>query len=162
MRKLDQLLRDVPDTGNFNAAPVDRKSMTAIQLVGGYSGFGVHTFLNINKSFPGLYRNFVFISVAVIDQGLFKGEEGLDDLKKNVESSLLKYVDLARRLGFAAEYRMAVATDVVDAASELCMKTGREFPRSTVFTGKLAFRQEKFYHRLLHNETAYAIQRRLQ
>ena len=136
--------------------------MTAIQLVGGYSGFGVHTFLNINKSFPGLYKNFIFISVAVVDQGLFKGEEGLDDLKKSVQESLVKYVDLARRLGFPAEYRMGVGTDVVDTATELCQKTGKEFPRSTVFTGKLAFRQEKFYHRLLHNETAYAIQRRLQ
>ncbi len=37
-----------------------------------------------------------------------------------------------------------------------------EFPRSTVFTGQLTFRLEKFYHRLLHNETAFAIQRRLQ
>ena len=43
------------------------------------------------------------------------------------------------------------------------MQTGaEEFPRSTVFTGQLTFRLEKFYHRLLHNETAFAIQRRLQ
>jgi hypothetical protein len=79
-----------------------------------------------------------------------------------VEESLVRYVDLARRLGFAAEYRMGVGTDVVDTAADLCLRTGKEFPRSTVFTGKLAFRQEKFYHRLLHNESAYAIQRRLQ
>jgi hypothetical protein len=42
------------------------------------------------------------------------------------------------------------------------MQVGGEFPRSTVFTGQLTFRLEKFYHRLLHNETAFAIQRRLQ
>jgi K+ transporter len=162
MRKLDDLLKNVPTMGAFNAEQADKKNMTAIQLVGGYSGFGVHTFLNINKSFPGLYKNFIFMSVAVVDQGLFKGEEGLDDLKKSVQESLVKYVDLARRLGFPAEYRMGVGTDVVDTATELCVKTGKEFPRSTVFTGKLAFRHETFYHRLLHNETAYAIQRRLQ
>ncbi len=163
MRKLDELLKDVPVTGEeVNIQPVNRKNMTAIQLVGSYSGFGVHTFLNINRSFPGLYKNFIFISVAVVDQGLFKGEEGLDDLKKSVEESLKKYVELAQKLGFPAEYRMDVGTDVVDTATELCLETGREFPRSTVFTGKLAFRQEKFYHKFLHNETSYAIQRRLQ
>jgi len=162
MRKLDQLLKDVPTSGTFNADPLDKKNMTAIQLVGGYNGFGVHTFLNINRSFPGLYKNFIFISVAVIDQELFKGEEGLDDLKKSVQGYLVKYVDLARRLGFPADYRMCAGTDVVDAATELCLQTRKEFPRSTVFTGKLAFSQEKFYHKLLHNETAYAIQRRLQ
>jgi amino acid transporter len=162
MRKLDELLKDVPVTGQYNNQPVNKKKMTAIQLVGGYSGFGVHTFLNINKSFPNLYENFIFISVAVVDQGLFKGEEGLDDLKKSVEGSLKKYVELARRLGFPAEYRMAVGTDVADTAIDLCIATGKDFPRSSVFTGKLSFRQEKFYHKLLHNETAYAIQRRLQ
>ncbi len=162
MRKLDVLLKDVPAIGHINEQPVNKKNMTAIQLVAGYSGFGVHTFLNINKAFPDLYKNFIFVSIAVIDQGLFKGEEGLDDLKKSVEESLIKYVDLARRLGFPAEYRLDTGTDVVDTATDLCIKTGKEFPRSTVFTGKLAFRQEKFYHKLLHNETAYAIQRRLQ
>ena len=30
-----------------------------------------------------------------------------------------------------------------------------------IFTGKLAFRIEKWYHRVLHNETAFAIQRNL-
>ncbi len=162
MRKLDQLLKDVPTSDRKNAEPVDHRNMTAIQLVGGYSGFGVHTLLNIIRSFPGLYKNFIFVSVAVVDQGLFKGEEGLDHLKVSVEQSLAKYVDLAKRFGFAAEFRMGVGTDVVDAATDLCLQIAREFPRSTVFAGKLAFRQEKFYHKLLHNETAYAVQRRLQ
>jgi len=30
-----------------------------------------------------------------------------------------------------------------------------------VFIGKLIFREERWYHRFLHNETAYSIQRRL-
>ena len=162
MRKLDDLLKDVPTSGKINTSPVDPKAMTAIQMVGGYGGFGVHTFLNINRSFPGLYKNFIFISVAVIDQGLFKGDDKLDDLKKATEESLKKYVELARGLGFPAEYRMSVGTDVVETATELCKTITREFSRSTVFSGRLAFRQEKSYHRLLHNETAFALQRRLQ
>jgi hypothetical protein len=38
----------------------------------------------------------------------------------------------------------------------------KEFPRSIFFTGKLVFEREKWYQRILHNETGYAIQRRLQ
>ena len=57
---------------------------------------------------------------------------------------------------------MTVATDVVEGAKNLCKEIAEEFPRSTVFTGQLTFRLEKFYHRMLHNETAFAIQRRLQ
>ena len=32
----------------------------------------------------------------------------------------------------------------------------------TVFAGKLVFKRENIFHRLLHNETAFAIQGRLQ
>jgi hypothetical protein len=146
----------------MNTQPVDRKDMTAIQLVSSFNGVGVHTLFSIIRSFPGLYKSFVFVSVAVIDQGAFKGEEGLVDLQKYTEQSLRRYVRLARLLGFPAEYRMVVATDVVESATQLCREVSREFPHSTVFSGQLSFRLEKVYHRLLHNEAAFAIQRRLQ
>jgi hypothetical protein len=55
-----------------------------------------------------------------------------------------------------------VGTDVVENASDLVESTVKEFPRSTVFTGKLVFRHEHPFQKILHNETAYAIQRRLQ
>jgi hypothetical protein len=57
---------------------------------------------------------------------------------------------------------MDVGTDVVETATHLCQDIVYEFPKSTVFTGKLVFRQENAFQRILHNETAFAIQRRLQ
>ncbi len=162
MKKLDELLLDIPASGHAAKGRPDKRKMTAIVLVSGYSGFGVHIILNIARSFPGFYKNFIFISVGIIDQGLFKGEGKIDSLKRSTEVSLKKYVDLAQRLGFRADYRMAIGTEVADAAVALSIDTAGEFPRSTVFTGKLVFRTEKFYHKLLHNESAYAIQRRLQ
>lgn len=162
LQQLDKILAKMPVTGPMNTAPADKNNMTAIQLVGGYTGFGVHTLFSIIRSFSGLYKNFVFVSVAVVDQGAFKGEEGLVELRKNVEDSLKKYVQLARSLGYPAEYRMAVGTDVVEAATEVVQEVSREFPKSTVFSGQLSFRLEKLYHKLLHNETAFAIQRHLQ
>lgn len=162
LTELDAVVSQIPVSGLMNTAPLDPKEMTAIQLVGGFNGVGVHTLFSITRSFPGLYKNFVFISVAVIDQGAFKGEEGLADLQKYTEQSLRRYVELARRLGFPAEYRMAVGTEVVESATKLCREVSREFPHSTVFSGQLSFRLEKLYHRVLHNEVAFAIQRRLQ
>src|SRR6185436_7601863 len=41
-------------------------------------------------------------------------------------------------------------------------EVAKEFPRALFFAGKLVFEQEHWYQRLLHNETAYQIQRRLQ
>jgi len=162
MSQLDEALLDFPTSGPANLEKPQRNEPTAIQLVSAYSGFGIHTLLSILTAFPKTYKNVIFVSVAVIDSGSFKGAEELEALEASVKQGLEKYVDLAQRLGFAADYRMAVATDVVESVVEECQRLGQEFPRSTVFTGQLTFRLEKYYHRMLHNETAFAIQRRLQ
>jgi hypothetical protein len=160
--QLDETLLDFPTSGPVNTDPIKPNEPTAIQLVSGYSGFGVHTLLSVLTAFPKTYKNVIFVSVAVIDSGSFKGAEEIKALEQAVRADLEKYVDLARRLGIAADYRMAVGTDVVESATEQCQQLAEVFPRSTVFTGQLTFRLEKFYHKMLHNETAFAIQRRLQ
>ena len=160
--ELDKTLLSFPASGPPNSAPLNKKDLTAIQMVSGYSGFGVHTLLSILTTFPKIYKNIVFVSVAVIDSGSFKGAEEVAVLEQSVMSGLEKYVALARKLGFAADYRMEVGTDVVESAMNLCKTIAAEYPRSTVFTGQITFRMEKFYHKMLHNETAFAIQRRLQ
>jgi hypothetical protein len=162
MKDLDETLLDVPLAAHGEPPPIDCNAPTAIQLVSGYSGFGVHTLFSILSTFPGTYRNVIFVSVALIDSGSFKGAVEVEALEASVQTGLEKYVAMARKLGFAADYRSAVATDVVECAVTLCKQAAAEFPRATVFTGQLTFRLEKFYHRLLHNETAFAIQRRLQ
>lgn len=159
--QLDDILMAVPTSGKPNREHVDPKDMTAIMLVRNFDGFGIHTLLSINKNFPRMYKNFVFLSVAVADSGVFKGAEGIGGLEEAVRQMLAKYVQLARRLGLRADFRLAVGTDVVETGTKLCAETAHEFPRSTVFAGKIMFRHEKFYHRILHNETAFAIQRNL-
>ena len=80
---------------------------------------------------------------------------------KKLINGLKKYVTLARELGVVSDYRYDMSADVIESATNLCKKTKQEFPRCTVFTGQLVFKQEKFFHKMLHNETAFAIQRNL-
>ncbi len=162
IRELDEMLMNIPTSGPKNEEPVDPKQMTAVQLVNGFNGFGVHTLLSIVRSFPNLYENIIFVSIAVCDSGSFKGPEAVCDLTDSTREALEKYVDLARRLGLPADYRFDVGTDVVESATQLCEKVAEEFPRSTFFTGQLIFERVHLFHKLLHNETAFAIQRRLQ
>ncbi len=162
MNEFDTMLKDIPAHGAPNQEKVDPKQFTAIQLVAGYNGFGIHTFLSVVRNFPHVYKNFIFVSVAVVDSGSFKGAEDVEALQNSTRETLEKYVELARRMGIAADYRMAIGTDVVESASELCEQVSQEFARSTVFAGQLTFMLEKFFHRFLHNETSFAIQRRLQ
>jgi hypothetical protein len=73
-----------------------------------------------------------------------------------------KYVALSRSMGIPADYRMDVGTDVVDTVVHLCEKLVEEYPMCTVFAGKVIFQREHLFYKMLHNERAFAIQRRLQ
>ena len=83
-------------------------------------------------------------------------------LEDSVKADLQKYVDLARTLGFAADLRTATGTDVVETAVSLCQSIAKEYPNSTFYTGQIVFRHESPFQKILHNETAFAIQRNLQ
>lgn len=155
-------LEKLPPLPDKPMPPVDPSQPTAALLVGGYGGLGIHTFGNMFRAFPGLFKNVVFISVAVLDSGEFKGEQSVEALRRRTQESLDQYLELARRFGIAATARMAVGTDVVEEAEKLCLQVAQEFPRVTFFAGKVIFKREAWYHRLLHNETALAVQQRLQ
>ena len=162
-RSLDDILMGMYLEGSkINSNPPDPNDMTAIILVSGYGGFGLHSFLSIFRSFPNMYKNFIFVSVGEIDSGSFKGIEEVEALKSYVIDGLKKYVGLARNLGYPADYRMDIGTDVVETATTLCETVAKEYPSSMIFAGKLIFKKEGMFQRFLHNETAFSIQRRLQ
>ena len=164
MRKFNEtlLISSIHLVGHPNKKPVNPKNITAVILVEGYNGYGVNTFLSLIRNFPGLYKNVIFVSIAEIDSGTFKGVKEVEALELSVKESLMKYVQLGQRLGFATDYRMDVGTDVVETASHLCESIAEEFPKAMFFTAKLVFQHETIFHKLFHNETAFAIQRRLQ
>lgn len=141
VRSFDEILANVKSTQPVNTEPPDPRQLTAILLVGGYGGFGVHAMVNILTHFPKVFRNFIFVSVAELDSGAFKGIKEMEALKKSTEEGLKKYVEVACSLGLAADYRIGLGADVVEIATRLCEEAVKEFPRSTVFAGKLVFKK---------------------
>jgi len=163
LRRLDEQLLDLPVRRHEeHPEPIEKDEPVAVVLVNGFSGLGVHTVLSVQSLFPHQYKAYVFGSVAVIDSATFKGRSELDALEKQTVSDLEKYVELARKLGFRADYRYRVGTEAVESVVELCEEIAREFPRSIFYLGQLVFEKDRIYYKVLHNETAFAIQRRLQ
>jgi hypothetical protein len=152
-------VRASPGTAAVGA--LDRHQPTAAVLVGSYGGVGIHTVLNIFRAFPGHFKNLVFLSVGVIDSGEFKGEQAVDNLRQRTEEMLAQYVTFANRLGMRATARFRLGTEAVAEAENLCVEIAREFPHIVFFAGKMIFQRERWYHRLLHNETALAVETRL-
>jgi amino acid transporter len=162
LKRLDDVLTDIPTpTSEVPKAP-DPRAQTAVLMVKEYGGLGIHSFLSIQRLFPNHFKNFIFVSVHVVDAGSLKGASDLDNAIKTTEASLKRYVGLAQQLGFAADYRMAVGTEVLEEAEKICSDLAKEFPRSIFFAAKLVFQKERWYQAFLHNETAYTFQSRLQ
>ena len=161
LRRLDDILPSMPKAAR-PPRELQPTKPTAALLVGGYAGLGVHSLLTIQRLFPNYFQNFIFLSVGVIDSATFKDIAEVVEVKERTRAALDEYVALAQALGLAATARMSMGTEAVDAATQLCTEVAREFPRTLFFAGKLVFQEERWYQRLLHNETAYQIQRRLQ
>jgi amino acid transporter len=155
-------LLDVPAPPTQPVRAFDATKPTAAVLVGGYSGLGVHTTLAGLREFPTKFQNVVFLSVGVIDSSAFKSEGALDRLRERTEESLRRYVALAHRLGVPATHRSAIGTDVVSELERLCRDVAAECADVTFFAGQLVFHPTRWFRSLLHNETAFALQRRLQ
>ncbi len=162
LRKLDKTLGNVATVGEPITTPPDKTQPTAVVLVGGYSGLGVHTLLNAMAFIPNHFRNVVFISAAVVDSGNFKGSGAVEELQAFVGNALGRYVDLANRLGIPATSYSAIGIDAVDELETLCRRVATDFPRCVFFAGQLIFARDTLTHRLLHNQTAFSLQRRLQ
>ncbi len=162
LRRLDDIADALPSAPTAAAPGVDPTAPTAVLLVGSYAGLGIHTLLSIQRLFPRYFRNYVFVAVGVVDSASFTNVSAVEEVRETTKAELERYVELAHRLGLAAEMRMAVDTEVLAPALAICEDLSARFPRSIFFAGKLVFERERWYQRLLHNETAYQLQRTLQ
>jgi K+ transporter len=158
---LDEILTTFPLPEKAKVPGKSVNEPTAALLVNAYNGIGIHSFLAIHKSFPGHYKNFVFLSVGVLDSDRFKSVEEIDSFKTSIKTDLDKYVELANRLGFYAESHMLMETDVTEGLEMICDEVSRVWPKVTFFTGQLVFERETMWTRLLHNQTAFSLQRKL-
>ncbi len=159
-----QLELDTPPPAELVAPDeLDPNKSTAVVLAGGFGGLGLHTLMQIPRVFPRQFEQVVFIAAGVIDAGVFKGKDEVDAMRAKIEGDLEKYVAFARaHMGWAADSDFTIGTEAVSELDHLCREVALRFPRSVFFAGKLIFQEESWYQRFLHNETAAAVERRLQ
>ncbi len=147
---------DGKDHGEF-----DPKAKTAILLVSGFNGVGLHTLFGIIRMFAGVFKNFIFIQVGVVDAGNFKGREEMENLESQVKKDLYRYVNFMNQQGYYAEGISAIGIDVVEEVNAIASKISERFPDSVFFGGQLIFPKDSFVSRMLHNYTVFSLQKRL-
>jgi amino acid transporter len=170
LRRLDNLVTkpEFSDAGLLlgAAAPVvepkfDPNGRTAVLLVSGFNGMGLHTLFNVMRLFGGVFKNFIFVQVGVIDVGNFKGAQEVGHLETQAKIEVSRYVTLMKRNGFYSEGISEIGVDIVEEVMKITPKITERFPSAIFFGGQLVFEKDSFVHRLLHNHIVFALQRKL-
>ena len=156
---------DLPpaDAGSKRRKPLrfDVKSKTAVILVSGFNGTGLHTLFSVRRVFGEVFRNWLFIQAGIIDADRFKGTEAMEKLRQHVDDDLDRYVRFLKAEGFYSQGFSAVGTDVSDEICGLAEEIYKKHPTAVFFGGQIVFPEDSFLTRLLFNHTTFAVQRRL-
>jgi amino acid transporter len=133
---------------------------TAIILVSGFGGTGLYTFLRILENFKGVYSNFVFIRVGVINSKIYRGTEELEHFKTQVKEDGQKYVAIANQFGLYGKSMWTIGTDPVNEVYRIVKKIRPRLAGAAFFGGQLVFSKTFYLSKLLHNHTIFSIQKR--
>ena len=136
------------------------QSKTAVILVNGFGGLGLHTLFGVMRLFGEIYKNFVFVQIGVVDTGNFKGAMEIEHLQVEVKKEVDRYVDYMKRHGYYAEGFSSIGNDVIEEVTKIAPEILERFSQSVFFGGQLVFPQDSFLSRFLHNYIVFAIQRK--
>lgn len=167
LRRLDTLVdaaqASPPDTALApppgTVPAYDPQAKTAVILVNNFNGLGLHSVFNVIRMFGGLFKNFVFVQVGVVDAGNFKGVQEVEALGQHIQEEVQKYVDFMHRNGYWAEGITAVGTDVVNEVSRQAPIILEKHPGAIFFGGQLVFPRESMLNLMFHNYVVFSIQR---
>jgi amino acid transporter len=147
-----------PHIGPVEPKPEDQ---TAVFIVGSSRGGGLHALLWVQRMFPGHFKNFIFVNARTVDSQAYGGEGEVEKMRAQANETLQFFVDFCHSHGMASAAYLGFGTDVVDEMTKLCKEINKDYPNAIFFTSKLVFEADNWFTRLLHNQAALAIQRRL-
>ncbi len=161
IHSVDQVFANQPFGSHVGPVEPNPEDQTAVFIVGSSRGGGLHALLWVQRMFPGHFKNFIFVNARTVDSHAYGGEGAVEQMRAEANATLKFFVDFCHSHGMASAAYLGFGTDVVDEVTKLCETISKEYPSSIFFTSKLIFEHDNWFTRLLHNQAALAIQRRL-
>ncbi len=141
--------------------PQGGTNRTAVLLMNGYNGLGVHALLSFLRYHGKSFSSLIFVQVGIVDAGVMRRSEELEALRGHLAEETNRFVNLVSPYGFNAQGYWAVGTDVVEEVMKLAPVLHRRYPRTVFFGGQLVFKEDSLMERLLHNYQSFSLQRNL-
>jgi amino acid transporter len=161
IQAVDQVFANQPFGPHVGPVEPNPDDQTAVFIVGSSRGGGLHALLWVQRMFPGHFKNFIFVNARTVDTHAYGGEGAVEQMRAEASATLKFFVDFCHSHGMASAAYLGFGTDVVDEVTKLCEDIAQEYPNAIFFTSKLIFEHDNWFTRLLHNQAALAIQRRL-
>jgi len=140
---------------------VDKTAPTAAIIVDQTFGSGMNCLLEIKKLFPGIFQNFIFVTVGEVDSNTFREEKKWRDMRRKTKNILRKYKNYCNANGRFAKAYVGYGTDIVDKLTQLTDRVQKDYPNTVFFGTKFIFDNENIFTQILYNHIAYIMQRRL-
>ena len=140
---------------------VDKNAPTAAIILDQTFGSGMHCLLQIKKLFPGIFKNFIFVTVGELDSNIFSEEKKWREMRRRTKSTLRKYRNYCNANGRFAKSYVGYGTDIAEKLSQLTDRVIKDYPNTTFFGTKFIFDNENIFTQFLYNHIAYIMQRRL-
>jgi amino acid transporter len=161
IQSVDQVFEDQPFGPVTAPSEPDPEAQTAVFIVGTSRGGGLHALLWVLRMFPGHFKNFLFVNARTVDSNVYGGEGAMEKMREDAAETLEYFVDFCQSHGMASASYIGFGTDAVEEVTRMCEQINREYPNTIFFTSKLIFASDNWFTRLLHNQAALAVQRRL-
>lgn len=141
--------------------PTDKTLATAVLLVDKNLGLGLHTLQRIQKLFPDVYKNFIFISVGEINTDVFRKEDKETELENSLNHIINYFVYYCRNNNMPASGKYRKGIDIIETTEKLAKEIKAEYPNSVFFSGEILFENETWFNKWLYDHTSAMIQRAL-
>jgi hypothetical protein len=140
---------------------IDKTSQTAAIIVDQTFGSGMNCLLEIKKLFPGIFKNFIFVTVGELDSNIFSEEKKWREMRRKTKSILRKYRNFCNADGRFAKSYVGYGTDIVEKLTHISCRVMKDYPNTVFFGTKFIFDNEGIFTQLLYNHIAYIMQRKL-
>lgn len=167
-KSIKKLVLKLDRTFTFSVSPVedfklsiDTDQPTAVFFVGTSIGETMHTLLWAQRMFPNHFKNFIFISVGVVNVDTYESDKALKSMQKKVSKRLQYFVNYSEQNGIPAKAYCDYGTDHIEKLVNIAEQVKQEFKDPIFFAARMVLKHENWLTRLLHNETPVSLQRSL-
>ena len=90
-----------------------------------------------------------------------QGKAELEAMVERTRKDLEKYCRFAAAADLRSEFVIGVGPEVALEAERVALEVRLRYPHALFVAGQLSFEEDSFWNRLMHNETALVVHRRL-